>query len=162
MNKYETSRGWRNRNPLNIRQGSKWAGLRAEQTDKVFCQFITFSHGYRAAAKCLRSYHNYFSQVRIDWNVRNIIHRWAPANENDTDAYIDRVLQLMGREGRNDARLAPPHTNSGRLQLAVMVAAMTCVECGCPPSAVPVASINTGFILAEYGDPCLEGRWWCG
>ena len=40
------------------------------------------------------------------------------------------------------------------------VAAMTCVECGCPPSAVPIGSLNTGFILAGLSDPHLTSDWW--
>ena len=157
--KYENSRGWRNNNPLNIRRGEKWTGLAAEQTDKQFCQFLSMAFGYRAAVKCLRSYHRLFLQRGMDWRVDNILHRWAPPSENKTDGYIRRVLQFMGREP-GDTRLLSPNTSPGRLQLATMVAAMTCVECGCPPSAVPVGSLNTGFVLAGAGDPQLRSDWY--
>ena len=61
----------------------------------------------------------------------------------------------MGRD-RGQTRLAPPHTKSGRLQLALLMAAMTCVETGCPLDAVPLDNLNAGFILAGLGDPSLK------
>ena len=160
MEKYKKSRGWRNNNPLNIRRGTiKWAGLASKQTDKAFCQFITMSFGYRAAVKCMKSYLNTFCQQGTAWQVDNIINRWAPPSENKTQTYIDRVLELMGRE-RGEYALDDLYTEKGRGQLAKMIAAMTCVETGCPPSAVPVANINTGFVLADLGDPHLPSDWY--
>ena len=79
--------------------------------------------------------------------------------ENRTSQYISDVLRLMGREP-DDWRLAPIDTRPGRLQLATMVAAMTCIECGCPPQAVPVDSLNKGFLLVGMGDPGLTKEWW--
>ena len=58
----------------------------------------------------------------------------------------------MGREC-TDVRLAPLWTKPGVEQAARMLAAMTCVETGCPPSAVPIASLNTGFVLAGLSNP---------
>ena len=159
MNKYESSRGWRNNNPLNIRRGERWTGLREEQTDREFCQFLTMSFGYRAAVKCLRSYHRLFLQRGIEWRIDTILQRWAPPTENATEMYIRQVCALMGRE-YGQYRLADINTNPGLLQLATMVAAMTCVECGCPPSAVPVGSLNTGFVFALGRDPNLTADWW--
>ena len=159
MKKYQETRGWRNCNPLNIRQGEPWTGLTARQTDQQFCQFLNMSYGYRAAAKVMKSYARLFAQQGRAWDVGNILRRWAPPSENDTTAYLARVLSLMGRTA-DDIRLAPLYTRPGRLQLATMMAAMTCIECGCPPSAVPVASLNTGFVLAGLGDPGLTERWW--
>lgn len=159
MKKYESSRGWRNNNPLNIRQGAPWTGLRAEQTDRQFCQFLTMSFGFRAAAKVMRSYFLLFSQQGREFRVDTIVNRWAPPTENETSQYVCRVLELMGRQ-RHETALASPYTVPGRLQLALLVAAMTCVETGCPPQAVPVASLNTGFVLAGLGDPQLAAGWW--
>ncbi len=156
---YRRSRGWRNNNPLNIRRTKEnWQGLASKQTDPQFCQFLTMSFGYRAAVKCMMSYYRYFAQKGDNWQIDTILNRWAPPSENKTQAYIDHVADLMGREA-GDYRLADPHTNPGRLQLATMMAAMTCIECGCPPSAVPVASLNTGFVLANLGDPHLTTDW---
>lgn len=159
MKKYESSRGWRNCNPLNIRKGEKWQGLRAEQTDQEFCQFISMTWGYRAAAKVMKSYSRTFLQAGVAFDVITILNRWAPPTENRTTQYISDVLRLMGREP-DDWRLAPIDTRPGRLQLATMVAAMTCIECGCPPQAVPVDNLNKGFLLAGLGDPGLTADWW--
>ena len=62
MKHYQSSRGWRNNNPLNIRRGEQWSGLCAQQTDKVFCQFLNMTWGYRAAAKVLKSYARILAQ----------------------------------------------------------------------------------------------------
>ena len=91
-------------------------------------------------------------------DIEQIINRWAPSSENDTDAYIARVLELMGREP-GSTRLAPLNTMPGRLQLAMLIAAMTCVETGCPPDAVPVSALNAGVILSGLGDPHLMPEW---
>ncbi len=160
MKNNQVARGWRNNNPLNIRKGEQWSGLCAQQTDKDFCQFMTMSFGYRAAVKCLKSYARLFAQQGRAWTVDNIISRWAPPQENNTEVYLARVLTLMGRSDATDVRLAPLWTKPGVEQAAQMVAAMTCVECGCPPSAVPLGSLNTGFVLAGLDDPHLTGDWW--
>ena len=96
MKHYQASRGWRNNNPLNIRRGEDWTGLCSKQTDSEFCQFMTMSMGYRAAVKILKSYARIFAQRGQTWSIDNVIRRWAPPSENQTDAYLSRVLQLMG------------------------------------------------------------------
>ena len=83
------SRGIRNNNPGNIRLTlTKWQGQVGpdEQTDKSFVQFISPEYGIRAMARTLRTY---FS--RGTNTVRGIISTWAPANENNTAAYIASV-----------------------------------------------------------------------
>ncbi len=159
MNNYKKSRGWRNNNPLNIRRGEEWQGLVAKEkrTDGQFCQFLNKTWGYRAAGKVMRSYYRLFCQTGRRWDVENIIGRWAPRNENDTEAYTARVLALMGRE-RGDTRLAPLTTQPGRVQLALLVAAMTCVETGCPWEAVPRMELNAGLVLAGLGGPLLAAK----
>ena len=80
-------RGLRNNNPLNIRRTAiRWIGARIEQTDKSFVQFTSMAYGYRAAWKILQSYYERFCQQGKPFTVRNIISRWAPPNENDTEA----------------------------------------------------------------------------
>ena len=86
------TRGIRNNNPLNIRHGkSRWQGMRTKQTDKAFVQFTSRLFGYRAAMVLLR---NYIGQGRN--TIGKIIRRWAPANENNTQAYIDFVVKTTG------------------------------------------------------------------
>lgn len=150
MKDYRKSRGWRNNNPLNIRRGERWQGLVSTPGDPQFCQFQTMAFGYRAGAKVLRSYFRYFQQKGIPFSVRNIINRWAPPRENDTEAYVCRVCHLMtGDDCRqaSDVELSRPDTPQGARHLASLMAAMTCVECGCQPQDVDYHAI-------------AEGVWW--
>ncbi|EHL2774370.1 structural protein [Salmonella enterica subsp. enterica serovar Hvittingfoss] len=89
-----TPRGIRNNNPGNIRWGDDWKGLvpRSQRTDKDFCQFITPEYGIRAMIVILRNY-----QRKHGLNtITGIINRWAPTNENNTQAYIDSVAKTTG------------------------------------------------------------------
>lgn len=83
------SRGIRNNNPGNIRWGDEWKGLLPEvqRTDKSFCQFRTPEFGIRAMIIILRNYQSKYGLK----TVTGIIKRWAPPNENDTQAYIRSV-----------------------------------------------------------------------
>ena len=100
-------RGIRNNNPLNIRHSAdRWQGARGEQKDKSFVQFKSMAYGYRAAWKTLQSYYNRFCHQSKPYTVRNIITRWVPPKENDTEAYIRTVLRLSGIGGKEN--LLPP------------------------------------------------------
>ena len=89
-----TPRGLRNCNPLNIRlSGDKWKGMKAQQHDGEFCQFESMEWGWRAAFRLLTR--TYYHKCRL-YNIRDIIHKWAPATENNTRAYIEHVSQLSG------------------------------------------------------------------
>ena len=107
----------------------------------------------------MMSYYRLFCQTGKAWRIDNIVSRWAPPNENKTMKYIGHVCELMGREP-GDYALQSPLTVPGRYDLALLICAMTCVETGCPPSAVPVGSVNAGFALAGRGDPHLPTKWW--
>lgn len=86
------TRGIRNNNPLNIRKGGKWLGLRSEQTDPAFCQFVCVEYGFRAALICLRTYHYKYKCNTI----RQIIERWAPVQDgNNVESYIYHVCLNM-------------------------------------------------------------------
>ena len=144
------SRGIRNNNPLNIRHSSdKWEGARIEQTDKSFVQFESMAYGYRAAWKVLESYWKYFHQVGQPYNVTNIITRWAPPTENDTQAYIRTVLKLTSLGGKE--HLPQPSRGVDTERLERMIAAMTTMECGIPYKEVDTDSIRQGFELAFPG-----------
>lgn len=148
MRNFEKSRGWRNNNPLNIRKGEKWQGMRYCQTDILFCQFTDQSWGYRAAAKVLRSYYRYMAQQGQRFCVQTIIARWAPDCENNTEAYVRRVAELTGF-GRNE-KLASPSTHEGAWQMGVLMAAMTCVECGCEWEDLKFYNISLGIWMALH------------
>ena len=113
-------RGIRNHNPLNIRRSKdQWQGLRAVQTDAQFCQFETLEYGWRAAFKLLTRtyYHTYGLNT-----IRAIISRWAPANENNTRAYIANVSRLTGIDP--DEPLGIPSMQSARWMMVGMAMAI--------------------------------------
>ena len=177
---YKKSRGWRNNNPLNIRRGERWIGLTPTPRDREFCSFLTRGFGYRAAAKVLKSYYRTLTQADKAFTVENIISRWAPPRENDTASYVRRVSELLSpsypvppprveegvkaqeifsstRGGWEGAlELGRPDTLQGARHVAQLMAAMTCVECGCPPSAVPYDDIQEGVGMAYGIRPQLE------
>ena len=96
-------RGIRNNNPGNIRwSNDQWKGLipKDQANDKSFCVFRTPEYGIRAMARILRRYTQYpgipnVGKPNID-TVREIISRWAPPNENNTEAYIQSVAKSVG------------------------------------------------------------------
>ena len=144
------TRGIRNNNPLNIRHSAdKWQGARINQTDKSFVQFETMAYGYRAAWKVLESYWKYFKQQRQPFTVRNIIHRWAPPEENDVDAYVKTVLNITSLGGNE--RLPRPYTGYQLEKLTRLLMAMTVVECGLSADKVDVDAIWQGYDLAFPG-----------
>lgn len=85
-------RGVRLNNPGNIRKGEKWQGLSPEQPDSEFCSFITPSYGIRAMARLLINYQDKYNLRTIT----EIISKWAPTSENDTNAYIYFVCSKSG------------------------------------------------------------------
>ena len=85
-------RGLRNNNPGNIRRSNdQWQGLSPEQTDPQFFQFTAPEWGYRALIKTLQTYRRKHGLQTI----AELISRWAPANENNTAAYISSVCREM-------------------------------------------------------------------
>jgi hypothetical protein len=87
-------RGIRNHNPGNlVRDGTNWKGLSADQTaDSRFCVFKEPVWGVRALAKVLLTYRNKHGLK----TVAQIISRYAPPVENDTDAYVGAVARALG------------------------------------------------------------------
>ena len=88
------SRGIRNNNPLNIRRSKdQWKGMAEAQTDGAFVQFKTMEWGWRAAFYLLTR--TYYHKYRL-YTIRSIISKWAPASENNTEAYVQNVSKLTG------------------------------------------------------------------
>lgn len=85
-------RGIRNNNPLNIRKGARWRGLRDFATDKEFCEFQTMAFGFRAAFRTLITYYTKHDCKTLE----KIINRWAPPYENNTQSYITQVKLKAG------------------------------------------------------------------
>ena len=140
-------RGLRNNNPLNIRRSAdRWVGARKEQTDKTFVQFESMAYGYRAAWKVLQSYYERFCAQGRAFTVRNIISRWAPPTENDTEAYIRSIEKLTGI-GEEEKLLSPIYLN-GYHHLARLIAGMTVMENGIRMEEVDHEAIQEGYCLA--------------
>ena len=144
------TRGLRNNNPLNIRHSKdRWQGARKEQTDKAFVQFETMAYGYRAAWKLLDSYWKHFKNIRKPYTVSNIVHRWAPPTENNTEAYAKTVIRLTSLGGMEN--LPRPFVGISIDKLICLLRAMTTVECGLPYPQVDTQAIREGFDLAFPG-----------
>ncbi len=87
-----TALGIRNNNPLNIRYSlrNKWVG----QGEPVggLCTYDTSVNGIRAGAMLIQAHYD----RRGAATIRDLIEIWAPASENNTEAYIRNVEKLSG------------------------------------------------------------------
>ncbi len=131
----KTPRGVRNNNPLNIRVGNNWLGEVAHPTDKAFEQFVTLEFGFRAAFKLLQRYITKYKRRTI----RTIISAWAPANENNTNAYIQLVSKRMGISPNQVISFEDKNT------MCALAQAMGVVECS---TTFPMATIAKGYDMA--------------
>ena len=85
-------RGLRLSNPGNVRLGQHWQGMASDQPDPDFVKFVSPIWGIRALCRCLLTYQSRHGLK----TVRGIISRWAPASENNTDAYVASVARAVG------------------------------------------------------------------
>ena len=97
MSTKQEPRGVRNNNPGNLdRTATVWRGedrsAAALASEKRFCVFETPQAGFRALAKTLLTYQDKHG-LRT---VREIINRWAPPVENNTESYITQVAREVG------------------------------------------------------------------
>lgn len=86
------TKGIRLHNPGNIEQGQKWQGLSDVQADPRFCSFTDAEYGIRALCKILLTYQKKYKLNTIE----GMIHRYAPAHENPTAAYVSNVAKWSG------------------------------------------------------------------
>ena len=86
------TRGYRNNNPGNIRLNPliKWEG-EIKGTDTSFVTFKNMTYGIRALMKLLYNY-----KKRKYNTIELILNRYAPANENNTTGYIQKVSTYTG------------------------------------------------------------------
>lgn len=92
------SRGFRNNNPGNIdhNPANKWQGQLPHDSniEQRFCRFESAEYGIRALFKLLR---NYQTNPKLQLHtIREIINRYAPPNENETERYIRFVAEKLG------------------------------------------------------------------
>lgn len=89
-------RGIRNNNPGNLRvsHANNWRGklTGSAKKDKAFEEFETLQYGYRALLILLRTYVTRYNLRTL----RQVLTRYAPPNENNTESYITSVSQLSG------------------------------------------------------------------
>lgn len=94
----------------------------------------------------MNTYAGQFRKENKTFCIRNIIARWAPPAENDTQTYIRTVASLAGIGGNE--LLLPPVKPRSYLKLSRIIEAMTCVECGIAPAEVNTEAVCQGYRLA--------------
>lgn len=135
MAEKKAPRGIRNNNPLNIRKGNSWKGEKEVQTDPAFEQFVSMQWGIRAGFKILKNYMSgYGGKTKALTNVHDIIHRWAPPSENNSQSYVDSVCRFSGLHPFERLKF------SDRTKMIALVDGMIRVECGEPVSIDLIAS----------------------
>ena len=128
------SRGLRNRNPGNIRRGAVRYRGEVDSTDSRFRQFESMAMGYRAMFVLLHTY-------RLKHGLKTVaqmIERYAPSAENDTEAYIRAVESISGIDTSMTIDTTEPEV------MMPVVSAMSRVETGV--CAVP-AEVMAGWNL---------------
>lgn len=129
------SRGLRNNNPGNLRiSKDNWRGLRKIQTDQFFFQFVSNDYGYRAMIRTLQTYQ---SKYRLN-TIEEIIHKYAPTNENHTDNYIKLVCEWTNSKPNE------PIDTKDKQTMVALAAAMSRVENGVPAN---LAEVEAGWNL---------------
>lgn len=89
----QLTRGYRNKNPGNLRGNDSWQGLDYPPKDDAgFYRFKSDFYGLRALARTLLNYQKNHGLS----TVSQIISRYAPSNENDTASYIQSVSSAIG------------------------------------------------------------------
>lgn len=82
---------YKNYNPLNIRKTNiDWVGKTGNNAG--FETFSSPEYGYRAAAKNLYTYNERDGLT----TTRELISKWAPNTENNTEAYVQKVAKDLG------------------------------------------------------------------
>ena len=81
-------------NPFNIRYNPRnmWLGLEKDQVYHGFCNFVDIKYGIRAACYLLMVSYRKKGIVTIS----EIVSRFAPSSENDTEKYIQYVCNCLG------------------------------------------------------------------
>lgn len=132
-------RGLRNNNPCNIRQSrTTYKGEIRPSHDSAFKQFQTIAYGYRAAFVLL---HYYYSRLGLK-TLRQMLNRWAPPTENNTDAYVHHVSSAAGCLPDEEIDI------TDRELMVKIVSAMSRVENGRPAVA---SEVNDGWSLYQAG-----------
>ncbi|CAI0713080.1 Uncharacterised protein [Serratia quinivorans] len=159
------ARGLRNNNPGNIEASSEnpWEGQAG--SDGRFAKFETPEHGIRALGKNLLSYNRLHG---LD-TVAEMITRWAPPKENDTDSYIKAICAQLGVGANDQIDVTNPRT------LAALCAGIVNHENGSQPytddqigagvsaalglSALESSKRRTGNAAFDAASPATQGTY---
>ena len=87
-------------NPFNIRVGNNWQGEK-DVPEKAFEEFTELDYGLRAGFILLRNYANNYSLTTIE----QIVYRFAPPIENNTENYIRVVCKMTGYDRDQELNL---------------------------------------------------------
>lgn len=125
-------RGIRNNNPGNLNYvGQNGATLEDHATPR-FARFNSAFEGFAALGKQIKAYYNGTSKAagyQKLQSVEDIISRFAPASENNTQAYINKLSKMLG-VGRGDSlNIQDPQV------LATLMNGVTQIENGKNPYA---------------------------
>lgn len=116
-------RGLRNCNPCNIRiSKTKYLGEITPSQDRAFKQFKSMDWGYRAVFVLL---HHYYHKRGLK-TIRQIISRYAPPVENNTESYIKAVASAVFLSPDDIVPMEERET------MILIVSAMSKVENGTP------------------------------
>ena len=122
-----TPRGLRNNNPGNVRASdTAWQG-QVGADDAGFCVFDMPENGIRCLARTLLTYQSKHGLT----SLRQIVNRWAPESENDTEAYLENVCHFCFASPDNPYTLTPS-------RLMALVSAIIKHENGVNPYALEV------------------------
>jgi hypothetical protein len=96
------SRSWRNNNPGNIEYGDYAKSQGATTSDGRFAVFPTYEAGRKAQENLLFAGKNY-----RDLPLSQAAKRWAPPNENKSDAYAGALLSAVGGKDKRMSEYSP-------------------------------------------------------
>ncbi|WP_192974208.1 lytic transglycosylase [Serratia marcescens] len=125
-------RGIRNNNPGNLNYVGQNGATLEEHATPRFARFNSAFEGFAALGKQIKAYYNGTSKAagyQKLQSVEDIISRFAPASENNTQAYINKLSKMLG-VGRGDSlNIQDPQV------LATLMNGITQIENGKNPYA---------------------------
>lgn len=144
------TRGYRNNNPGNIRLNPliKWEG-EIKGTDSSFVTFKNMTYGIRALMKLISNY-----KKRGYNTIELILNRYAPANENNTTGYIDKVSTWTGIPKNQNLVL-------DQMQMVKLARAIVKVEIGSDSNLIGVETYLNAYVLLKepgIGEAYLKFR----
>lgn len=125
-------RGIRNNNPGNLNYVGQNSATLEDHATPRFARFNSAFEGFAALGKQIKAYYNGTSKAagyQKLQSVEDIISRFAPASENNTQAYINKLSKMLG-VGRGDSlNIQDPQV------LATLMNGITQIENGKNPYA---------------------------